>query len=218
MIIDLHVHTKYSVDASNEPSMLVKVARRRGLDAIAVTDHDTTKGWESFPEADGFEIIRGIERTTDHGSLIGLFLNEGIEARGFWETIDEIKSQDGVVVLPHPCDTIRSDAPRIEGFDVGRLKAGIDAVEVFNARCIMRRFNENAEKLAEDLGRHRVGGSDAHTMREVGNARTLFDCGSLDEVRDQLKARKPLNTVIQGHMSSRLVHLSSFLNRMKSKT
>ena len=217
MIIDLHVHTKYSVDASNEPSQLIKVARIRGLDGIAVTDHDTTRGWESFPRADGFEIIRGIERTTDHGSIIGLFLNEMIETQGFWETIDEIKSQDGVVVLPHPCDTIRSDTPQIELLDGGLLKAGIDAVEVFNARCVLGRFNENAEKMAEALDRHRIGGSDAHTIREVGNARTLFDCSSLDEVRYQLKKRNPINTSVQGHLSSRLVHLASFLNRMKSK-
>jgi len=217
LIIDLHVHTKYSVDASNEPSELIKVAKARGLDGIAVTDHDTTRGWESFPEVEGFEIIRGIERTTDRGSVIGLFLNEGIKARGFWEAIDEIKSQDGVVVLPHPCDTLRSDRPKIKGLDVGLLRARIDAVEVFNARCVLGRFNENAEKLAEDLGKHRVGGSDAHTMREVGNARTLFDCGSLDEIHEQLKKRSPINTVVQGRLSSRLVHLSSFLNRMKSK-
>jgi predicted metal-dependent phosphoesterase TrpH len=218
MIIDLHVHTKYSVDASNEPGELIKVAKRRGLDGIAVTDHDTTRGWEDFPEADGFEVIRGIERTTDHGSIIGLFLNEGIKARGFWEAIDEIKSQDGVVVLPHPCDTMRSDTPKIEILDMGLLETGIDAVEVLNARCILGRFNENAEILAEGLGRHRVGGSDAHTMREVGNARTLFDSGSLDEVRDQLKSRTSINTVVQGRLSSRLVHISSFLNRMKSRT
>ena len=217
MIIDLHVHTRYSGDASIEPNELVKVAKARGLDSIAVTDHDTTRGWEHFPDKDDFTVIRGIERTTDQGSVIGLFLNEGIHSRGFWEVIDEIRSQDGVVVLPHPCDNLRRDTPKIEGLNKNLLKTKVNAVEVFNARCLLGRFNVKAEKLAKDMGKHRVGGSDAHTMGEVGNARTLFDCNSLDEVHAQLKARCSINTVIQGNLSSRLVHVSSFLNRLQRK-
>ncbi|MBC8223907.1 PHP domain-containing protein [Candidatus Bathyarchaeota archaeon] len=217
MIIDLHIHTKYSGDSSNDPVELVKAAKAKGLDGIAVTDHDSVKAWEHFPEDDDFTIIQGIERTTDHGSVIGLFLTEGIEARGFWEAVEEIKSQDGIVVLPHPCDALRRDTPKIGSLDESLLRARVDAVEVFNSRCVLGQFNENAEKLAADLGRHRVGGSDAHTLGEVGNTRTLFDCDSLNEIHIQLKRRAPINTVIQGSLSSRLVHLSSFLNRMKGK-
>ena len=215
LVIDLHVHTKYSGDASNDPVELVKAAKARGLDGIAVTDHDSVNAWEHFPEADDFMVIPGIERTTDHGSVIGLFLNEGIKAQGFWEAVDEIRSQDGIVVLPHPCDTLRRDTPKIGSLDESLLRARIDAVEVFNSRCVMGHFNENAEKLAADLGKHRVGGSDAHTLGEVGNTRTLFDCDSLDEIHAQLKGGAPINTVIQGRLSSRLVHVSSFLNRLQ---
>jgi len=215
-MIDLHVHTKYSKDSRNEPAELVKVAKARDLDAIAVTDHDTVKAWEAFPETDDFTVIRGMERYTDLGSVIGLFLNEGISARGFWEAIDEIRDQDGVVVLPHPCDALRRDAPRIEGLDEELLRARIDAVEVFNSRCFLESFNAKANKLAQDLGKHRVGGSDAHTLGEVGNARTLFDCDSPDEVHTQLRMSDPVDTVVQGRLSSRFVHVSSFLNKLKS--
>ena len=215
MIIDLHVHTKYSGDASNDPVELVKAAKAKGLDGIAVTDHDSVKAWENFPKADDFAVIPGIERTTDHGSVIGLFLNEGTEAWDFWEAVDEIKSQDGIVVLPHPCDTLRRDTPKIGSLDESLLKVQIDAVEVFNSRCVLSQFNENAEILAADLGKHRVGGSDAHTLGEVGNTRTLFNCTSLDEIHAQLKMKDPINTVVRGRLSSRLVHISSFLNRLQ---
>lgn len=215
MMIDLHVHTKYSGDASNEPGELVRVAKARGLDGIAVTDHDSVKAWEHFPETNDFTVIRGIERTTDHGSVIGLFISEGVDARGFWAAVDEIRDQGGIVVLPHPCDTLRRDTPRIGSLDESLLRARIDAVEVFNSRCVLAQFNVNAERLAADLGLHRVGGSDAHTLGEVGNTRTIFDCDSPDEVRSQLKMGGPLNTVIQGNLSSRLVHVSSFLNRLR---
>ncbi len=218
MIIDLHVHTKYSRDASIEPDELFRVAKAKGLDGIAVTDHDTTKGWERFPDGDSFAVIRGIERTTDRGSVIGLFLNEGIEARGFWEAIDEIRGQGGVVVLPHPCDRFRGDSPKVDSLDRRLLEATVDAVEVFNARCLLGRFNKDADRLAEDLGKHKVGGSDAHTVGEVGNARTLFVCDSLEEVRAQLKSGGPINTVVEGQLSGALVHVSSILNRLKRET
>ncbi len=215
MIIDLHIHTKYSRDASIKPSELIKVAKARGLDGIAVTDHDTTRGWAHFSVVDDFTVIQGIERTTDHGSIIGLFLNEGIDAYGFWEAVDQIRSQDGIVVLPHPCDTFRRDTPRIRALDKGLLKAKIDAVEVFNSRCILGRSNDRADRLAEELGKHRLGGSDAHNISEVGRARTRFSCDSPEEVHSQLKMNTPINTVVQGRLSSRLVHFSSILNRLQ---
>lgn len=214
MIIDLHIHTKYSRDASIKPSELIKVAKARGLDGIAVTDHDTTRGWAHFSVVDDFTVIQGIERTTDHGSIIGLFLNEGIDAYGFWEAVDQIRSQDGIVVLPHPCDTFRRDTPRIRALDKGLLKTKIDAVEVFNSRCILGRSNDRADRLAEELGKHRLGGSDAHNISEVGRARTRFSCDSPEEVHNQLKMNAPINTVVQGRLSSRLVHFSSILNRL----
>lgn len=215
MIFDLHVHTKYSGDASNEPSELIKIAKTRGLDGIAVTDHNTTRGWEHFPKVEDFTVIQGIERTTDHGSVIGLFLNEGIDAYGFWEVIDQISSQGGIVVLPHPCDPFRRDTPRLSVLDKDLLRARIDAVEVFNSRCIFEKSNERAERLAEELGKHRLGGSDAHNIGEVGRARTRFSCSSPEEMYDQLKMNVPIDTVVQGRLSSRLVHFSSILNRLR---
>lgn len=215
MILDLHVHTKYSGDASINPRELFTVAKARGLDGIAVTDHDTTRGWTDFSGDDDFIVIQGIERTTDHGSVIGLFLNEEIDAYGFWDAVDQIRGQGGIVVLPHPCDAFRRDTPRISALDTGLLKARIDAVEVFNSRCIFGRSNERAERLAEELGKHRLGGSDAHTLGEVGRARTRFSCGSPEEIHDQLNKNVLIDTVVQGRLSSRLVHFSSILNRLQ---
>jgi predicted metal-dependent phosphoesterase TrpH len=218
MILDLHIHTKYSGDASIEPNELVKIAKARGLDGIAVTDHDTTRGWEHFPKIDDFIVIRGIERTTDHGSVIGLFLNEGIDTLCFWEVIDQIKEQDGIVVLPHPGDKFRRDTPRIAGLDRSLLKTRLDAIEVFNSRCLLGQSNERAERLAEELGKHRVGGSDAHRIGNVGRARTIFDCDSIEEIHEKLKMTVPLNTIVQGRLSSKLVHIFSFFKNLQNRS
>ena len=50
MRIDLHVHTTAS-DGTFTPSEAVALAREKGLDAIAITDHDTMEGWLALPEA-----------------------------------------------------------------------------------------------------------------------------------------------------------------------
>jgi predicted metal-dependent phosphoesterase TrpH len=66
--IDLHTHTYYS-DGTLGPMQLVELAKERGLDAIALTDHDTTAG---LPEARkaaalaGIELIPGVEFSTEY--------------------------------------------------------------------------------------------------------------------------------------------------------
>ncbi len=70
MRIDLHTHSRAS-DGTQAPGELVRAAVRAGLDALALTDHDTAAGW---PEAatvaadEGITLVRGMEISTRHGS------------------------------------------------------------------------------------------------------------------------------------------------------
>ncbi|MCW3133792.1 MAG: PHP domain-containing protein [Methanophagales archaeon] len=43
MKYDLHIHSKYSSDGIIEPEKIIKIALKRGLDGIAITDHSTIK-------------------------------------------------------------------------------------------------------------------------------------------------------------------------------
>src|SRR5437773_1019723 len=64
--IDLHTHTVYS-DGTFTPAELMALARQRGLDVLAVTDHDTTNGLaeaESAAAIDGIELVPGVEFST----------------------------------------------------------------------------------------------------------------------------------------------------------
>ena len=79
--VDLHLHTTAS-DGVLSPSEIVRYAKRKGLQAIAITDHDTIEGCEeglSEGEKIGFEVIPGIEISAEHspGSMhiLGFFLN-----------------------------------------------------------------------------------------------------------------------------------------------
>ncbi|HYA90061.1 MAG TPA: PHP domain-containing protein [Thermodesulfobacteriota bacterium] len=79
--VDLHLHTTAS-DGVLSPSEIVRYAKAKGLQAIAITDHDTVEGCEEGlleGERIGFEVIPGIEISADHspGSMhiLGFFLD-----------------------------------------------------------------------------------------------------------------------------------------------
>ncbi len=79
--VDLHLHTTAS-DGVLSPSQMVRYAKAKGLQAIAITDHDTIEGCEeglSEGERIGFEVIPGIEISAEYspGSMhiLGFFLD-----------------------------------------------------------------------------------------------------------------------------------------------
>ncbi|MBX9246567.1 PHP domain-containing protein [Actinotalea ferrariae] len=63
MRIDLHTHSVAS-DGTDAPAALVAAAARAGLDVVALTDHDTTRGWaeaEAAVPVHGVALVRGAE-------------------------------------------------------------------------------------------------------------------------------------------------------------
>jgi predicted metal-dependent phosphoesterase TrpH len=79
--VDLHLHSTAS-DGVLSPSELVRYAKSKGLQAVAITDHDTIEGCEeglSEGARNDFEVIPGIEISAEHspGSMhiLGFFLD-----------------------------------------------------------------------------------------------------------------------------------------------
>lgn len=168
MRIDIHVHSKYSQDGILEIKDIVKATTKEGLNGIAITDHNTIKGGikarEYAPEV--FKIIIGSEVKTDRGEITGLFLQEEINSRNYYKVIDDIKEQDGIIIVPHPFDEMRKSAlfpPKDDAMY-------IDCVEGFNSRCVYQRYNERAVNFAIKHNLNIVAGSDAHFKNEIGNA------------------------------------------------
>lgn len=168
---DLHMHSKYSKDGVLDVRDIIRIARKRGLDGIAVTDHDTIRGGREAVRLapEGLDIICGCEVKTDRGDVIGLFLNDDIKSRGYMDVIKEIHVQGGIAIVPHPFDSMRGSAFWLNESDA-RI---IDAVEVMNARCIFKRSNTTASVYAKTYELPEVGGSDAHFGAEIANAGTL---------------------------------------------
>ncbi|RMF88791.1 MAG: PHP domain-containing protein [Methanobacteriota archaeon] len=173
MKIDLHIHSKYSGDAFNEPRDIIKQAKKAGLDGVAVTDHNTIKGGEETARCNSdedFIVITGAEIKTDRGEVIGYFLNEEIESRSFEEVIDAMRDQDALISIPHPYDLFRSN--RIK--DPEKAAGSVDAVEVFNSRCLLSSFNGQALSLSERFSLGATAGSDAHSPEEIGSAGVII--------------------------------------------
>jgi len=180
---DLHVHSNYSYDSLSTIANIVKNAKNVGLQGLAITDHDTIKGAIKASKIDkNIEIIIGTETKTDKGDIIGLFLNEDIISRQFDEVVDEIREQDGFIILPHPYKTY-------EDIPVNVLDK-IDAIEIFNGR-ISHELNKKAYKLMHNKKLLFTGGSDAHLAKHVGSVVTMIDKDigplTIDNIHSALK-------------------------------
>jgi len=179
MKYDFHIHSNYSVDGYVKPRDLVRAAIKAGLSGIAVTDHNTIKGAMEAKkyEKNELEVIIGSEILTNLGEVIGLFLTEEIISYNFYDVVKDIKSQNGIVVLPHPFDGVRSTSIHPDP----NLAEFIDNVEVFNSRCVRSNYNDLAFEYAKQNHLNIIAGSDAHFENEVGNAGVETESDNIKE-------------------------------------
>ena len=170
IVVDLHMHTRWSHDCSTEPAALVDHAESEELGAIAVTDHNVFGGaLETVEIAQGRDlmVIPGEEVKTDRdGEVIGLFLREEIpRGLSFADTVAAIREQEGVVYVPHPFDRMHSiPAPAT----LHKHLPEIDVLEVYNARLLFDAYNDEALRFARKYGLLQGAGSDAHVLQGVG--------------------------------------------------
>jgi glycosyltransferase involved in cell wall biosynthesis len=169
--VDLHMHTDHSPDCATPVDTLLDAAKRAGLGAIAVTDHNEVSGaLEARDRADGIKVIVAEEvKTADQGEVIGLFIEEKIP-RGMTlqETIAEIRRQGGLVYVPHPFDRMHA-VPDYE--HLLAVVEDIDAIEVFNPRVAISSFNEEAARFAAKYRIVAGAGSDSHVAQGLGSVK-----------------------------------------------
>jgi len=171
MRFDLHIHSNYSPDSGLDVDDILRKAVKKGLDGIAICDHDTLTG--SFHAQKRvidlnlpLLVLPAVEVSTNRGHLIVLGVRKnipsGLDPK---ETIKIAKQFGGVVIAAHPFK--KRSIGNVDGLDV-------DAIETFNSRCIFGE-NKKAQKMAIELNIPQVGGSDSHMLATIGNGYTEID-------------------------------------------
>lgn len=172
--VDLHTHTRFFHSWPGGPTAfdslgataLAFLARRRGLDGVALTNHDY---YEPF-EAEGLTFLPGNEITTTEGHLLVIGPDPpertAPEALTPSEAVELAHERDCAAVLPHPYRN-----SQIRNSDVG-----VDAVELNGKHT---RTHPEARELAAEKGLPLVGGSDAHYPVEAGRSYTEIDAPEL---------------------------------------
>ena len=182
--IDMHVHTVGSPDAHTRREDLPAIIERRGLDGVAVTEHDNFDP----PKLPNALILSGVEVSTRDGHVVALGIRESIAA-GLTadETIESIHDQGGIAIVAHPYD------PVCECVKIARLKVRPDAVETVNADALSFYFsNRLARRDAVRYSLPQVGGSDSHIPQTIGDAYTIIDTPSrnLDDILNAIRRGK----------------------------
>lgn len=173
---DLHIHSNKSSCSNLTPGKILKTAKKRKLNGIAVVDHNTIAGALKVKKANkdrNFEVIVGAEIKTKHGEIIGLYLKKEIKSRNIFKVIEEIKKQKGLVIVPHPFTygILRKGAKS----HLLKIKDKIDAIESRNCRCMFKSENIKASKFAKKYKLAVTAGSDAHFASEIGGCYTVFN-------------------------------------------
>ena len=176
MIGDFHIHTRYSFDSLMKPKKIMKIAKKIGLNAIAIIDHNTIRGaleTKKFEKDYDIRVIVGAEINTDVGDIVGMNINKNIRCSNWMDLLDEIKSQGAVSVLPHPFRGHKN---------IHKVGEKVDLIEIWNGRSSLEQ-NEKAVDLAKEFKKGIIGGSDAHLYSEIGNVKMSnnlnFDGGEI---------------------------------------
>ena len=179
MIIDLHVHTNRS-DGLYSPKQVIKAAIKRGLDGIAITDHDVPP---PRIRSDKILIIPGIEVSSDQGHVLILGTQESFR-RGMplRELIDITRENSWIIIAAHPFFIHNSVGKAV-------LKYKFDAIEVLNGSIVPSFLNSIAIRVANLLKAPVTAGSDAHCLDIIGSCYTMFSIHThdVDDVLEEIR-------------------------------
>jgi len=202
--LELHAHTFASEDCLMQPRDIVRVCAERGIDRLAVTDHNTVRGALAVQALAPGLVIVGEEIMTTQGELLAYFVREEVPpGLSPAEAVARLRAQGAAVSVSHPFDRLRQGAWREA--DLHALVPLVDAIEVFNARCVYADDNDRAAAFAREHGLPGSVGSDAHTLRELGRTRLGVDrADSADDLRDGFRRGTPI-----ARLSSPAIHFTS---------
>lgn len=202
--VEFHCHTIFSKDSLTTPRTLVETCRRKGIDRVVVTDHNTIVGALAAQALAPDLVIVGEEILTTKGEILAAFVTDEISPfLSPQETITRLKDQGAFISVSHPFDRLRNGAWKED--DLLEILPQVDAIEVFNSRCMDPQSNRAARIFAEKHNIAGTVGSDAHAAFELGRSVLILEqYEDPDEMREVIRRGIP-----QTKLSSPWVHLNS---------
>ena len=205
-IIDMHIHTtRGASDSGLDPNDLAREAKKRGLTAVHITEHDRL--WDRYvlqefrDEYPDLLIANGMEVSTDMGHILALGLKEYVGGIRHCEELRRVADEQGAfLIVAHPFrhffDPVYFTRQGKEPFTLTPEQAAklpvfqlIDAIEVLNGANTVRE-NIYALKVAQAIGKPGTGGSDAHSTQGIGTYCVVLkkDVQSQEELLAELHA------------------------------
>jgi len=187
--IDLHVHTVFS--DGDKIDRIIAMAEKRGLDGIAITDHDTIRAVRIARKlSKNLIIIPGIEVVTNIGHVLVLNIENPPKVdRGhkydYLELFEWAKENNALTILAHPITSILKIVRHWE--IISRYRP--NAVEVYNSLYPLFPLSVRLSKIiAEKLNLPQTGGSDAHKYNQVGKCYTLINSEkNVEEIVEKIR-------------------------------
>jgi predicted metal-dependent phosphoesterase TrpH len=184
--LDTHVHTVYSgrstirpldrflKESYNTPEGVYRRAKARGMDLVAITDHDRIDG--ALTIADRPDVIVGSEDTgvfpndsvRVHLGVLGVTEAQHAEIQRLRHNVAELlpylREQRIFTSINHVASRINGE---ITATHIAGLIPWVDGVEIVNGSTLPSQ-NRTARALADAYGRTPIAGSDSHTERGIG--------------------------------------------------
>lgn len=210
MRCDLHVHSRHSGlngdlaflksrDCYSSPADVYRVARKRGMDLVTITDHDSIDGCLEFLDrrGDTADFVMGEEVTcwwpgTDLIVHLGVYgLTEAIHREiqplrhNVHDAVAYLSTTPAVAVFNHPFHFYRGQVPLHDYVALIGRTAGIEA----RNGAMLPAHNDLAERIGRSVTGRRamVGGSDAHALHRIGCTWTETPAATRDEFLADLR-------------------------------
>lgn len=222
--VDMHMHTQYS-DSYTRIANLLKKAKKMGI-SIAITDHNEVRGAvDAIGMNPDIMVIPGMELTTFERAHLLFYFYSVKDLQDFYskhvekkktknpynftnckiqDIVDKGRNYNAIISAAHPYSP--SPMGIIKGVKRGYVPesvlAGLDAIEVICGSHTMN-MNLKATKLALETGKPFHGGSDAHTLMEIGKVVTYAKADDTDSFLDSIRKKenfvvgKPTNTLMK---------------------
>lgn len=189
--IDLHTHSVTSHDGGIAADQYRKAIESGLLDFIAITDHNSTDTALQLKDELGDRIIVGEEIMTTAGEIIGLYLEKTVPPNLTpLETIQAIRSQNGIVYIPHPFETVRKG---LHPQTLEEIVDMVDVIEVCNGRAFVQNRSQQTVVWAKINKKISVASSDAHGYHGLGRTyTTVQDIPSRDNILTLLSNGTPI--------------------------